>query len=486
MSGTIHPTAGVEAGVATPVESQAVGEVAGPQDAVRQFATLTFMRGSLIAMSVTLVAGLLAAFYMIPTVAPFLQSVGLDLRQLRPIHTTFAGAWIFLGGAMVVYRYLQEQGGHVTEGDRWRLRVQVLAWAAAGAGILGTLLFRVTSGREYVGFHPVFSALIVVGWICYLWNFFRVVGPSFWRRPIYVTMWGVAFLLFLYTFLEQHAYLLPGIFADPVHDLRIQWKATGTLVGSFNLFVYGTIYFVAERISGDSELCHSKTAYALFAVGLLNSFTNFGHHSYHLPQSALVNWLSFLVSMTEIIILTRAVQDVWCLIRDKEEPLFSAARASFAAAKWWVVAILFTSLLISVPPINAVIHGTYVVTGHAMGATIGIDSMILLGALFWILGEFLSRSDGQEARVLDSVQMRRLLIGLNVSVAALVAWLHVAGLVTGVTRMGFAPGEPYIPPAWLGASSGLVFTLTGAAAVVFFTLILRVLLPASFRATERS
>ena len=54
------------------------------------------------------------------------------------------------------------------------------------------------------------------------------MGPGFWNRPVYVTMWGVGTVLFVYTFLEQHAYLLPGIWSDPVHDLRVQWKATGT------------------------------------------------------------------------------------------------------------------------------------------------------------------------------------------------------------------------------------------------------------------
>jgi hypothetical protein len=40
------------------------------------------------------------------------------------------------------------------------------------------------------------------------------------------------------------------------------------------------------------------------------------------------------------------------------------------------VAILLTAVMISVPPVNALIHGTYVVTGHAMGATVtGIDKI---------------------------------------------------------------------------------------------------------------
>jgi cbb3-type cytochrome oxidase subunit 1 len=163
-------------------------------DDARQFATLTFVRGGLIALGVSLLAGIFAALYTVPALAPFMQSVGIDLRQLRPIHTTFATAWIFIGGAAVVHRYLEDVGGLASSGDRLRIRLQVLCWATAGALVIGTLALRITSGREYVGFHPIVSALIVIGWICYLWNFYRVVGRSFWKQPVYVTMWGVALL----------------------------------------------------------------------------------------------------------------------------------------------------------------------------------------------------------------------------------------------------------------------------------------------------
>ncbi len=83
----------------------------GAGDPVRQFATILFIRGGLIAIAVTLVGGMLGALYSIPTLAPAFQSLGLDLRQLRPIHTTFASAWIFLGGVAVVHRWLQDYGG---------------------------------------------------------------------------------------------------------------------------------------------------------------------------------------------------------------------------------------------------------------------------------------------------------------------------------------------------------------------------------------
>ncbi len=446
-----------------------------------QFATVTFIRGGLVAIGILLVAGILSALYSVPSLAPAFQSVGLDLRQLRPVHTAFAASWIFLGGVAVVHRFLQDHGPP-TPAVRLRLRIQVACWAIAGIGMLGTLLLGIGSGREYLGFHPIFSVLILVGWLCYAWNFFLIVGPRFWTGPVYLTMWGVGMIFFIVTFIEQHAYLIPGIFADPLLDLRIQWKATGTLVGSFNLFVYGSVIYIGERISRDTSYGHSKTAYALLGVGLLNSFTNFAHHSYHLPQRELVKWIAFVVSMMEIIILARAVFDLWAVVRNPEDRAFCAARGFFGAAKWWSCAIVFSAILMSVPPLNAVIHGTYLVTGHAMGAMIGIDSMILLGAIIWILSEHLQAREGEAAsEILHTRQVRRIVLGLNVSVAALVLWLHAVGLATGVTRATFAPNETYVPPAWITAYSGVGMAVTGTFALVFFVLLLMKLWPPAFR-----
>jgi len=92
---------------------------------VRQFATVTFIRGALIAISLTLAAGILSALYSVPSLAPAFQAWGLDLRQLRPLHTFFAAAWVLLAGAAVVHRYLQDHGSP-SHGVRLRLRIQVV------------------------------------------------------------------------------------------------------------------------------------------------------------------------------------------------------------------------------------------------------------------------------------------------------------------------------------------------------------------------
>ena len=77
--------------------------------------------------------------------------------------------------------------------------------------------------------------------------------------------------------------------------------------------------------------------------------------------------------------------------------------------------------------------------------------------------------------------VRRIAIGLNVAVAFFVVWLHVSGLVTGLTRMRFAPGEMYVPPTWLTASNGIMLAGSGALVLVFFVALLWTLMPLAFR-----
>ncbi|MBL4844145.1 MAG: cbb3-type cytochrome c oxidase subunit I [Planctomycetes bacterium] len=412
---------------------------------VRRYATLTFMRGALVSLLIALLGGVLGVLHYLPQSADFLRGIGLGFPALRPLHTTFVSAWIFLAALAVIHRWLEDAGGPVSEGERWRLRIQVSLWALAGAGIAVTLLLGITSGREYLGFHPLFSIPILLGWLLFAWNYFRVARLDFWNQPIYVSMWGVGVCFFTYTFLEQHAWLLPGVFSDPIVDLRIQWKACGTLVGSFNLLVYGSLYYVGERLSGDKRPARSRLAYALFAVGLLNSFTNYAHHTYHLPQRELVKWISFAISMTEIVILARVI---WDLARSVAQARSSQAEPRTAplfvmAAKWWTGAMLFTSLLISVPPLNTLIHGTQVVLGHAMGTEIGIDSMVLFAGIFMLLSDVLRRRGLSEAP-LQSLWIRRAALGFNLAAAALVVWLHVWGIAIGVTRYQGLP-----PPIWI-------------------------------------
>lgn len=423
--------------------------------AARQYATLTLVRGALVSLAIALGAGGLAVLHYLPGFGHLLAGSRLGLPVTRPLHTIFATAWILLGGLAVVHGWLQSHAGPPSNAEKTRLRIGLVMFALSGIAILATLPFGITSGREYLEYHPLISIPILLGWLVLAWNFLAVAIRSFFDRPIYVTMWVIGMFFFVYTFLEQHAWLLPGVFADPVVDLRVQWKACGTLVGSFNLLVYGTLIWAGERMSGDQRYARSRLAYALFGVGLLNSFTNFAHHTYHVPQSAVVKWISFVVSMTEAVILLRVLIDLTALVRLRSDGRFHAARFFLGAAKWWTAVVLATSILLSVPPLNAVVHGTQVVTAHAMGAEIGIDTMGLFAGITLVLGSAIE-ARGASTGILHSAFTRASAISANVAAAALVSWLTVSGTIVGVTRY---LGSPM--PSWLSLWSPVLFALFG-------------------------
>ncbi|MBL4698515.1 MAG: cbb3-type cytochrome c oxidase subunit I [Phycisphaerales bacterium] len=454
-------------------------------DPYRQYATLIFMRGAVGAIAIAMVSGLLGALYYIPAVSPVLQRMGIHFTALRPIHTTFAVVFILLAGVAVVHRYFEDIAGTMKSPERLRLKVQVISWTIAAVGILGSYIAGVFSGREYMGFHPIFSIPIMLGWIMFAWNFFSHVGRGILTKPVYVTMWGVGTLFFIYTFTEQHAWLLPGVFAEPIVDMRIQWKATGTLVGSFNLFVYGTLYFVGCKLSKNESYAHSRMAYALFGVGLLNSFTNFAHHTYHLPQGHLIKWISFVVSMAEIILLARVIWDITGMVKARRPSPPCGIQLFMASAKWWTGFILVTSILISIPPINTLIHGTRLVMGHAMGAMIGIDSMALFAAITWMLIEVLNRR-GKDAQMLSSRRYLRWIIGFNIGVAGLVGWLTISGIGTAIYRY-----EGLATPEWIVVAGPFIFVVCGLIASYFLMQLILTWLgvlvqPASLRAKTSS
>ncbi|MCP4092859.1 MAG: cbb3-type cytochrome c oxidase subunit I [Planctomycetes bacterium] len=430
-------------------------------DPARRYATLTFLRGAVAAICISVLAGLLGAFYYIPQMAPVLQGLGIQFAALRPLHTTFAVVFILLGGMAVVHRFFEDIAGPMGAGEKLRLRIQLISWAVAGVGVFGTILIGVGSGREYMGFHPIFSLPIALGWLMFTWNYFSHVARGFMARPIHATMWGVGSLFFLYTFSEQHAWLLPDVFSEPIIDMRLQWKATGTLVGSFNLFVYGTLYYVACKLSGCERYAHSRLAYALFAIGLLNSFTNFAHHTYHLPQSHTVKWISFVVSMAEIILFFRVIVDITAMVKSSKPSPPCGIRAFLTAAKWWTGFILGTSLIISIPPVNSLVHGTQIVMAHAMGAEIGIDCMALFAGITWILSEIQGRR-GVVSTVFGTEGYRKLIKGLNVGVIGLVGWLTISGAGTSIRRY-----EGLASPSWITNAGPWVFAVCGIIAAYF-------------------
>ncbi len=391
-----------------------------------------FMLLACCSLLVALLAGVLGSIYYTSSYE-VLQKLNLSFQTLRPLHTGGAGGWIYLAAVAIVFdflfRRLKERGADGPALKKVQAHISLLIglWTVAGLLALVTLPMGIFSGREYVGFHPVISLLILAGWLVFASLFFKINGFSLRNQPVYVWMWVTGLGLFVYSFCEAHAYLLDYLSRAPVRDLAVQWKSYGTLVGSFNLLVYGALMYLGAR-GGDKKYAYSKLAFFFFFLGILNSLTNYGHHTYHLPQSMWVKWISFTVSMTEIIIFFKILLDLFSLkmlrAQFKERPAFAMLLGSVTI---WTFLQLFVALLISVPPINTLFHGTHVILAHSMGSMVGIDTMALLATAAFLFANHHGNDTSRFTRFAPAA-----VIGFNLSLFVLWGTLVWIGVRSGL------------------------------------------------------
>lgn len=196
--------------------------------------------------------------------------------------------------------------------------------------------------------------------------------------PAYLWMWATGVVFFLLTFLEAYSWLWPRDDANVVRDLTVQWKAYGALTGSWNMLVYGLALVVMERISGDTEYARSRTAFLLYALGFTNLLFGWAHHIYPVPSAPWLRYLAYGVSMTEWILAgahdqTLAPYPGRCAAPPaRPRGPFPICERGLGLPQSGISPADF-----SIPAINLFTHGTHITVAHAMGSTIGINTMIL-------------------------------------------------------------------------------------------------------------
>jgi nitric oxide reductase subunit B len=218
-------------------------------------------------------------------------------------------------------------------------------------------------------------------------NYFKTAFRTAGKWPVYLWMWGTGIFFFLFTFLEAHLWLLPFFRDNMVREITVQWKSYGALTGSWNMLVYGTAIFVAGKISEDPEIGRSKMAFAMYFLGLIGLMFGWAHHTYLVPSEPWIRHLAYIVSMSELLIFGKILWDWRASLNCYQKNLHCSAYRFFVAADFWVFLNLILAIIISVPAFNLFTHGTHITVAHSMGATIGINTMILLGSVYYVIRE---------------------------------------------------------------------------------------------------
>lgn len=342
--------------------------------------TASFIIAGLFLLLAALLFGLAAASEY---AFPGLWRNTFSFEKLRPLHVSSAVFWIILAAMGSVLSFLQQ---HREEKLKYGFLVkwQFFMFLFSFTAILISYCFGIFGGREYWEFHPVFSVFIAAGWGIFMIVFLSNV-KTLKQQPVYVWMWFTGVLFFLFTYIESNLWLIPALRNDLIKDMTVQWKSYGSMVGSWNMLIYGSSVFLMDKIAGNKKYSFSTIAFALYFLGLFNLMFNWGHHIYTLPTQPYVKHIGYAVSMTELFIFGRIIY-LW-------RSSLSTARKNFhiipfkflAAADAWIFLTLGLAIAMSVPALNVYMHGTHTVVAHTMGATIGINSMLLLAFAYDII-----------------------------------------------------------------------------------------------------
>jgi len=382
-----------------------------------------FFAFALVLLLAGIVFGLLAAYvYLKPD---FLKD-SLGFAALRPLHVSFVVFWIILGATASVISGMQLINPSAFTSKT--VALQIVLWLIAIIGIVMGYFKQEFGGREYWEFNPIWALPIALSWLLFLYNFLKgALKIKNW--PVYIWMWMTGIIFFLFTFLENYLWIFPYFRENFITDMTIQWKVNGSLVGSWNQIIYGTAFFLMDRISGNHKVGYSKLSFAIFFLGMFNLMFNWGHHIYTLPTESYIRYVGYGVSMTEWIFFFRIVY-LWRNTLNSICTNYHYYPYRFImASDFWILLNLIQALLMSIPALNIYTHGTHVTVAHAMGTTIGINSMILFAACFIYFSNYTKTYNKSNKLLNISFWL--------VQISLLVFWLslNIAGIKKGIWQV---------------------------------------------------
>src|ERR1035438_9440102 len=212
-----------------------------------------FIASAILALLVGVFFGVIGGFQYI---LPLFLKENIPFTKIRPLHVTLVVTWIFSAAIGGIYYYLPKIYGKL-----YSIRLAYLHYflfVLTGIAILYCYITNQFGGREYLEFPPYLALPMLLTWILFMINFFKTIKGKFLQAPIYIWMWATGISFFFFTLLETYLWTIPFFRDNIVKDMTVQWKSMGSLVGSWNMLVYGTGFYIMEKISGNEIQTGSK------------------------------------------------------------------------------------------------------------------------------------------------------------------------------------------------------------------------------------
>lgn len=428
-----------------------------------------FILTGLFLLFATLTFGVIGALQY---VFPGLYRNAFSFEKIRPLHVSSAVFWILMTAIGSVLFYLSK-----VRNGLWSIKLPKWQWVlftSAVMVILITYTMGIFGGREYWEFHPYLALPIILAWILFLINVIKTI-KNFRKQPVYIWMWLTGTVFFLFTYLESYLWLIPYFRSNIVHDMTIQWKSYGSMVGCWNMLIYGCSIYLMDKISGSDKYSYSSISFALYFLGLFNLMFNWGHHIYTLPAPKYIQYVSYGVSMTELLLLGRIIYFWKSSVNTARKHYHILSYRFLLAADLWIFLTLILAIAMSIPAINIYTHGTHITVAHTMGATIGINTFLLLALVCNIFN------------IHKPITEKQVTTGLYITLIALpIFWISliIAGVLKSNWQMHHTNEIPFSAMMQSLHPFFVVFLISGILLTVGFYIIIGNLLAAYFKKTQ--
>jgi len=383
----------------------------------------------------------------------------LPLQNLRPMHTLFSIAGAIAGILAMTEAVIgKAHPGHRVSGAGTTLAMIILFVVSAALSIaLGY-----GSGREYVSWHPVASVPLLAAMAASALGIFRARMGLFHFFPEGAWLIGTGYAFVMLGLIESHLWLWPWVGLDSVRDLTVQWHGIDLLFAGMNVALYGAAAVLVSRRQP------TPRSSSLYAIALFSLLFTFGHHHYASPQPGFLKTLAVLASLLAIVSFLRHAR---AARRREAHGVAPIWQAPVSAAATWTLVATGSGILLAIPQLNTLYHGTYAIVIHAMGSMIGVLFMLVIAGGLLVAGHF---ADAQRVRF--GVRL------VNGSLAALWLYLLALGTFEGLARVATDPllVSQHLRP-WLAG-----FALLGAVLLAGISLLCLELIRVTHRAARRA
>jgi cytochrome c oxidase cbb3-type subunit I/II len=421
---------------------------------------------------VAMLVGVLAACQM----ASWKLNLGLPyltFGRLRPLHTN-AAIFAFAGNGIFACIYYSTQRLCKTRMFSDLLgRLHFWGWQLIIVLAAVTLLSGITSGKEYAELEWPIDILIAVVWVIFAVNFFGTLKIRR-EKHLYVALWFyIATIVTVAVLHIVNSIALPVGFLKSysayagVQDALVQWWYGHNAVAFFLTTPFlGLMYYFVPKAAGRPIYSYRLSIVHFWALVLIYIWA--GPH--HLLYTALPDWAQTLGMVFSIMLWAPSwggtvnglltLRGSWDKVRTEPVLKYLAAGVTFYGMT------TFEGPLLSIKSVNSLGHYTDWIVAHVHGGTLGWNSFLLFGMLYYLVPKLWKRE--LHSKKLADLQFWLGFTGIMVYILSMWAAGITQGLMLqGITEKGrlmypdfMATVVRIVPLYWVRALGGALFLVS--------------------------